>query len=57
MALKCIKGPSLPVDKPDIKMVISPMHFAKNVFHVSTLSKFNPLSIAFNSGMPDPAAY
>ena len=33
------------------------MHFAKNVFQVNTLSKFNPFKIAFNSGMPDPEAY
>jgi hypothetical protein len=33
------------------------MHFAKNVFHVSTFFKFNPFNIAFNSGIPDPVAY
>jgi hypothetical protein len=57
MALKCINGPSLPVDKPDIKIDVSPIHFAKNVLHVSTFSKFKPFNIAFNSGIPDPAAY
>jgi hypothetical protein len=56
MALKCIKGPSLPVDNPDIRMVVNPIHFAKNVFHVKTLFKFKPFKIAFNSGIPDPAA-
>ena len=52
-----MNGPSLPVDSPDINIVIRPRHFAKKVFQVRTLFNFNPFKIAFNSGIPEPAAY